>query len=96
MICLRCGQCCIDYGAVVMMDPSLGIVKGNAIFKPSGEKCMHLTGARKGEYSCAIHGEGFYRQTPCFSFGQTELADTTCQKGERVMGKNKIKWKFWS
>jgi hypothetical protein len=95
MICLRCGQCCIDYGAVVMKDPSLGIVKGNAVFKPAGEKCIHLSGKAKGGYSCAIHDEGFYRQTPCFYFGQSENENTTCQKGERIMGSNKIKWKFW-
>ena len=95
MICLRCGHCCFMYGAVVMKDPSLGIVKGNAVFKPAGEKCLHLRGKTKGEYSCAIHDEGFYKQTPCFCFGQTEPGDTNCKMGERVMGKKKIKWKFW-
>lgn len=95
MICLRCGQCCIDYGAVVMKDPALGIVKGNAVFKPAGEKCFHLKGKTRGEYSCAIHGEDFYRQTPCFNFGQTEPEDTTCRMGKRIMRKKWINWKFW-
>ena len=95
MICLRCGQCCVEYGAVVMVDPSLGIVKGNAIFKPAGEKCLHLKGKVKGEYSCALHEEGFYKQTPCYYFGQTEPADAVCKMGERVMSKRKLNWRFW-
>jgi hypothetical protein len=95
MKCLRCGQCCIEYGAVVMQDPALGIVKGNAVFKPSGEKCFHLTENANGEYSCAIHDETFYQQTPCFDFGQAEPVDAVCKMGERVMGKRKITWKFW-
>lgn len=94
MICLRCGQCCIDYGAVVMKNPALGIVKGNAVFKSAGEKCFHLKGKSKGGYSCAIHDEGFYKQTPCFHFGQSENGDSTCKMGELVMSK-KILWKFW-
>jgi hypothetical protein len=95
MICLRCGQCCVEYGAVVMRDPVLGIVKGNAVFKPAWEKCFHLKGNAKGEYSCAIHDESFYKQTPCFHFGQSEPGDSNCRMGKRVMRKNKIPWKFW-
>ena len=95
MICLHCGHCCIEYGAVVMRDPALGIVKGNAVFKPAGEKCLHLKGKTKGEYQCAIHAEDFYRQTPCYYFGQTEPGDTNCKMGERVMRRKQIKWKFW-
>lgn len=90
MLCLRCGYCCIKYGAVVMKDPSLGIVRGNAVFKPAGEKCMHLKGSSKGEYSCAIHDEQFYRQTPCYYFGQKEPADNTCKTGEKVMRNKKM------
>jgi hypothetical protein len=78
-----------------MHDPSLGIVKGNAIFKPAGEKCPHLKGNTRGEYSCAIHDEGFYRQTPCFHFGQTEPRDANCKMGERVMRRARNKWIFW-
>ena len=78
-----------------MRDPSLGIVKGNAVFKSAGEKCFHLKGESKGGYSCAIHDEGFYKQTPCFHFGQSENGDSTCKMGERVMARKKITWKFW-
>jgi len=93
MICLRCGYCCIEYGAVVMEDPALGIVRGNAVFKPAGEKCMHLKGT-KGKYSCAIHEEIFYKQTPCYYFGQATPGDTNCEIGERVMRTKKTGWKF--
>ena len=78
-----------------MVDPSLGIVKGNAVFKPAGEKCLHLKGKTKGEYSCAIHDEGFYKQTPCFHFGQQEEGNVNCKIGERVMGRSEIRWRFW-
>ena len=94
MICLHCGYCCIEYGAVVMEDPALGIVRGNAVFKPAGEKCLHLKGT-KGEYSCAIHEEDFYKQTPCHYFGQATPGDKNCEIGERVMATKKSKWKFW-
>ena len=55
MICLRSGFCCIHLNVIIVDDPKLGIIEGNAIAKPSGQKCQHLLGNLPGQHSCAVH-----------------------------------------
>ena len=82
MKCLHCGHCCINYDVVIVNDPKKGIVEGNLIHKPTGVRCKHLVGKKPGEYSCAVHNEPWYKETPCFDFTQVEKNTTdACRIG---------------
>ena len=86
MKCLRCGYCCIQYAVVIIDVPELGYDENNAKFKPSGQRCQHLVGDEPGKFSCAIHNESRYTETPCYEFTQTEIhPDTPCRVGEYVL-----------
>jgi len=83
MKCIRCGYCCIKYVVVIVDNPDLGIIESNLIVKDSGVRCKHLIGEKAGEYSCAIHDREWYKETPCFAFGQVETSvGTVCRMGE--------------
>jgi hypothetical protein len=91
MICLRCGYCCKHYSVVIVDDPSVGIEDGNLIFhEGDGNSCKHLQGSEPGEYSCALHDESWYDQTPCFAYTQIEGHDSKCRRGEVVMSHRKL------
>lgn len=81
MICLRCGYCCINYDVIIVDKPELGIKTSNLKHKPSGIKCQHLIGDIPGQYSCAIHDQPWYEETPCFQHGQIETGNTECRMG---------------
>lgn len=89
MKCLRCGYGCYMLEVVIVDDPNLGIVEGNLIIKHSdGTPCKHLRGNKPGEYSCVIHNEEWYWQTPCaayqsHTFGKKE---TDCRMGRARLG----------
>lgn len=86
MKCLHCGHCCIHYDVIIVDDPKIGLVQGNLIHKPSGVKCQHLLGDKVGEYSCSIHNEPWYEETPCFEFGQIESnVNDLCRVGEHIL-----------
>lgn len=85
MICLRCGYCCVHYDVIIVVDASLGIVDGNLAHKPAGERCPHLVGDTPGSYSCAIHDEPWYPETPCAAFTQIEAGNTPCRIGAHVL-----------
>ena len=87
MKCLRCGYCCDKYDVSIVDDPELGIVEGNVVNKPTGERCRHLRGKSPGEYSCAIHDKIWYKETPCFAFTQYENGNTPCRMGVYVLEK---------
>ena len=73
MKCLRCGYCCLNSLVVIVVDPKLGITKGNLkAINLKEEKCPHLEGEKPGEYNCKIHDEPWYKETPCYSHGQIE------------------------
>ena len=85
MKCLRCGNCCKTLLSVVVDDPTKGIVDGNLIVNESTQ-CKHLKGGKPGEYSCVVHEESWFVDTPCFDFGQIERSlDTPCRTGVHVM-----------
>ncbi len=91
MKCLRSGYCCINYDVVIVTDPKLGIVEGNAAHKPAGEPCPHLIGSKPGKYSCAIHAYPWYKQTPCYEFTQIEQTiNSPCRMGEYVLNHEKV------
>jgi len=88
MICSRCGYCCKHYSVIIVDDPAKGIVEDNLIHHPGTGPCKHLLGDKPGEYSCALHDEPWYIETPCHAFGQIEESfDTPCRIGVHVMRK---------
>lgn len=85
MICLRCGYCCIHLWVIIVDDPKIGIVDGNLISKNSGEPCKHLQGKEAEKYSCALHDESWYKQTPCFKHTQIEQQSNPCRMGVYIL-----------
>ena len=90
MKCLRCGYCCQTLAVVIVVDPQKGIQEDNltVIGENGRERCPHLRGECPGEFSCAIHNEPWYDETPCFSHGQIEKSpDTECRMGRYLLDK---------
>lgn len=53
-----------------------------------GKPCKHLMGDEPGKYSCAVHNEPWYNQTPCFAYNQVERTHkSVCRMGEYVMSR---------
>jgi len=87
MICLHCGYCCINYAVIIVDNPDIGPEEGNLKEKLTREVCQHLTG-ETGEYTCAIHDRPWYKETPCWQYGQIERSvDTECRMGVYVLKK---------
>ena len=87
MKCLRCGYCCMNLSVIVVDDPQEGIIDGNLI-PHNGEntKCKHLAGEKPGEYTCNIHNEEWYNETPCYSHGQIEAnTKCNCRMGQYIL-----------
>jgi len=93
MICLRCGYCCHNYMVMIVDDPKKGISEDNIIVHMGdGTPCKHLEGNKPGEYSCKVHSEPWYDETPCFNYGQTERdVLTNCRIGEYLLNNQKDK-----
>jgi len=91
MLCLRCGGCCLhldifivnparirEDGSIDPTDPE------SMIFKPSGERCPHLSFEAAAEEdeekiaACTIHHMPCYQTTPCQQFDQIGPADDVC------------------
>jgi len=86
MKCLRCGHCCTNYFVVIVDVPELGINEDNLKCKEQPGRCQHLQGDQPGQHSCAIHDESWYKDTPCFEYGQIETdVDTPCRIGTYVL-----------
>lgn len=86
MKCLRCGHCCKHLWVMIVDDPSKGVVDGNIIeHNGQGQPCKHLRGDRPGEYSCALHNEPWYEETPCARHEQVGKPDAPCRMGELVL-----------
>jgi len=87
MKCLRCGYCCFMYMVVIVDDPIKGVAEDNLKCKNDPCRCQHLLGDKPGEYSCIIHDEPWYSETPCYQHGQTELSPgTPCRMGKYLLG----------
>ena len=72
---------------IIVDDPAKGIVEDNLI-EHNGLKseCKHLRGDKPGEYSCAVHDEPWYPETPCATHGQIEPSpETHCRMGAHIM-----------
>ena len=86
MKCLRCGWCCKNLAVVIVDDPAKGPVEGNLIVHEGlGVPCKHLRGDKPGEYSCALHDEPWYEETPCFQHTQVEVGDQPCRTGTYML-----------
>jgi hypothetical protein len=90
MHCLRCGYCCQGLAVIVVDDPTKGIVSGNLLAVGCGqdgvEVCPHLRGDEVGEYSCAVHDEPWYQETPCAQY-QSHWPERDCTMGKYMTGK---------
>jgi len=89
MICLRCGYCCQNCCVVIVDDPTKGIEEDNLIVHEGhNTPCKHLNGDKLGEYSCAIHNEPWYNETPCYKYSQIEQDDKDeCRMGRYLLDK---------
>ncbi len=86
MKCLRCGYCCKYLWVMIINDPKKGVVEDNIIeHLGQGKACKHLVGDGPGMYSCAIHNEKWYPETPCFDHTQMERGNTNCRMGDYIM-----------
>jgi len=75
---------------VIVDDPSKGIAEGNLVVHEGQGPCKHLQGDKPGAYSCALHNELWYEETPCFAHGQFEQRpDTPCRMGAYILAKEK-------
>jgi hypothetical protein len=77
----------MNYLVIIVDDPKKGIAPDNLIaHEGNGVKCKHLVGDKPGEYGCAIHDEPWYRETPCYEFGQIEADESTpCRIGAYLL-----------
>jgi hypothetical protein len=84
MICLRCGHCCHEYLVAIVDDPKKGLQEDNIKAKEDG-RCQHLEGDKPGEYSCSVHDESWYEETPCFAHTQIEFSNSPCRFGKHIL-----------
>ncbi len=84
MICLRCGQCCLqlDISVVkpgsILSDGTLDHEDLEAMIrKPAGESCPHLF-FECGQAVCTIHHLPCYQGTPCQRFEQFGPKEDVC------------------
>jgi hypothetical protein len=95
MICLRCGQCCVNLDVSIVNPESIrpdGTVydlPGSMISKPKGQRCPHLI-CQDGQASCTIHALPCYAETPCQQFEQFGREDDICTFGSYFRTTKKI------
>lgn len=94
MRCLRCGHCCTHYIVAIVKDPSIDFDANdpksydNITTHEGNGPCPHLRGDKPGEYICSIHDKPWYRQTPCYAYGQIEdNPNRECRTGKHILGK---------
>jgi hypothetical protein len=89
MICLRCGQCCIDT-AVVLVKPefvsenydSKNPPKGTIFIKDTIDPCPYLSWESETKTKCNIHHYKWYKYTPCYRHHQRDAKNSTlCKLG---------------
>jgi len=86
MKCLKCGYCCHQLTVPIVDVKKKGIAEANMIVKIRGQRCPHLKGDGPGEFTCALHGEKWYKDTPCAGHGRDNvLPDDTCALGAYIM-----------
>lgn len=78
MICLHCGQCCVQFDVVIINPKHAreGIVfedlpEDGFIIKPGNTPCPHLYWD-SDESRCMVHNYTWYKKTPCYDFTQVE------------------------
>ena len=97
MVCLRCGHCCQQYD-VVIIRPEFANEKFKmssvesyedaekvSMVKEGGDPCPHFE-QEENETRCKVHHYKWYKDTPCFSYGQIESKVTdNCRMGEYLL-----------
>lgn len=102
MICVNCGLCCYDYPVGIIKKEFINFnVKTTSDFpeeaidiKLGNTPCPHIFW-KDHKSQCAVHDKPWYKQTPCFDFGQIEESpDCVCRIGEWIMEKRKTDSRF--
>ena len=76
MLCQRCGLCCFNMWVVIR-------VGDKAVAKPGDICCPHLKLGSDNKMTCAVHDEPWYKDTPCFVYGNSDLdPDYLCKRGQ--------------
>lgn len=88
--CKRCGYCCTFLAVVIVNDATKPPVEDNVeIHNGDGKNlpCKYLEGHKPGEYSCAVHDQPWYEDSPCYQHNSMSKA---CFIGTHIMnGKSK-------
>lgn len=88
MKCFRCGYCCTTLLVVIVIDPKKGCTEDNLkAINALEERCPHLIGDKPGRYSCAIHNESWFKETPC---AQYQSHVQKCRMGEFLLEKKNV------
>lgn len=78
MICQRSGNCCLTMPVVIR-------VGDRAKLKPGGVVCPHLS-FDGTEASCGVHDEPWYKDTPCYVYGNPDIdPDFAVKRGRPCM-----------
>ena len=85
MKCFKCGYCCTQLFAIVPIDIEKELIEDNikAIGLNGPEACHNLRGNKCGELSCAAHSKEWYKETPCFEYGD-ENPLPYCRMGKAI------------
>jgi len=76
MICLQCGCCCVTMPVII----SDGV---NWYWKPGDAVCPHLD-CSSTRVVCGVHGEQWYKETPCFVYGNPDIdPDFIVKRGKK-------------
>lgn len=74
---------------VIVDNPAKGIIEGNLKTHEGKGPCPHLRGTKPGEYSCSVHDETWYPETPCAQYTQIDKSpDRLCRMGAYIMKGN--------
>lgn len=83
MTCKRCGYCCTQYMVMIVIDPARGLIEDNiqGIGFNGPERCPHLLGDSPGEFSCAVHDQPWFKDSPCAEY----CSEVKCNLGDFVL-----------
>lgn len=90
MICQRSGLCCVTMDVVVR-------IGDRAKLKPGGYQCPHMK-FEGTQAACGVHDEPWYKDTPCFVYGNPDIdpdyapkRGRPCPVGELIQKKGGLK-----
>jgi hypothetical protein len=96
LICVHCGLCCYDFPVAIIAREFIDkfeliddFPEEAFIIKEGNTPCTYLHW-KNHQSNCEVHNKPWYKNTPCFDFGQIEESpDCVCRIGEWIMKKRK-------